>query len=349
MKTNRSPHETSLKGRSKQRLTVVIPTLNEIAYLPGLLDALDVQTRTLDEIIVADAGSTDGTAELAQARGARVVRGGMPAVGRNAGARAAVGDLIFFLDADVLPPPDFIARSLEEFELKHYDVATCFIAALDGNPVDRMICVGTNLYFRVIQPISPHAPGFCILSRRITHEKMGGFDESLMLSEDIDYARRAKRYGNFGILSNAHIPVSMRRVGKDGLVGLGIKYAWCEMYALVGKPVRVALFKYEFSKFGPSQVSASRALIDMGELCPQLGRRANPLQRFRQLLTRPDLDTPNNYLQGCLTFVPQTREWSSEHWSKLKTLPKETIRLLGSNRRQLPRHDDLNTGADRTI
>ncbi len=57
--------------------------------------------------------------------------------------------------------------------------------------------MGTNLYFQIIQPVSPHAPGFCILSKRTAHEKMGGFDESLTLSEDIDYARRAKRHGKF--------------------------------------------------------------------------------------------------------------------------------------------------------
>ena len=174
MKTNTYSHKTSMQGRINPCLTVIIPTLNEIAYLPRLLDALDVQTRLPDEVIVADAGSTDGTAELAQSRGAQVVRGGMPAVGRNAGVRAARGDLLLFLDADVLPPPDFIALVLEEFERKEYDVATCFLAALDENPLDRMICVGTNLYFRIIQPVSPHAPGFCILSKRIAHEKMGG-------------------------------------------------------------------------------------------------------------------------------------------------------------------------------
>jgi len=278
MKTNKYSHKTSLQGRSEQCLTVIIPTFNEIAYLPGLLDALKAQTRLPDEVIVADAGSMDGTAELAQSRGAQVVRGGMPAIGRNAGAHAAEGNLLLFLDADVLPPPDFIACVLEEFEHKEYDVATCFIAeefehkeydvatcfiaALEENPLDRMICMGTNLYFRIIQPLSPHAPGFCILSKRNAHEKIGGFDESLALSEDIDYARRAKRYGKFGILTNTRIPVSMRRVGKEGLVGLGLKYAWCEIYALVGRPVRKAPFKYEFGTFSPSQESTSRALIN---------------------------------------------------------------------------------------
>ncbi|OGO45961.1 MAG: hypothetical protein A2W37_03645 [Chloroflexi bacterium RBG_16_63_12] len=50
------------------QLSVIIPTLNEVHTLPGLLDALTAQTRRPDEIIVADAGSKDGTAELARAR-----------------------------------------------------------------------------------------------------------------------------------------------------------------------------------------------------------------------------------------------------------------------------------------
>jgi glycosyltransferase involved in cell wall biosynthesis len=280
MKTNRYSHKTSLQGRNNPCLTIIIPTLNEIAYLPGLFDALDVQTRPPNEVIVADAGSTDGTLELARTRGVRVVRGGMPAIGRNAGARAAGGYLLLFLDADVLPPPDFIERVLEEFERKEYDVATCFITALGENPLDRMICMGTNLYFRIIQPVSPHAPGFCILSKRIAHEKMGGFDESLTLSEDIDYARRAKRCGKFGILSSTRIPVSMRRVGKEGLVGLGLKYAWCEIYALMGKPVRNVPFEYEFGMFSPPTKSNRLEFLQIRRLRHRWSKLVSPMQKF---------------------------------------------------------------------
>jgi len=85
---NRKPmEEGSLAENRTPRLSVIIPTLNEAGYLPLLLEALAAQTRPADEIIVADAGSVDGTAELARRRGARVVHGGTPAVGRNAGAR----------------------------------------------------------------------------------------------------------------------------------------------------------------------------------------------------------------------------------------------------------------------
>jgi len=52
----------------------------------------------------------------------------------------------------------------------------------------------------------------------------------------------------FGILSSARIPVSMWRVRKEGLVEFGMKYAWREKYALIGKPVRVAPFEYEFEQ-----------------------------------------------------------------------------------------------------
>src|SRR5512137_2631089 len=96
-------------------LSVIIPTLNEAATLPRLLRALQAQTRPPDEIIVADAGSQDGTAEQACSLGAKVIPGGKPGPGRNAGARAAAGDLFLFLDADVLPPPDFMEKLLAEF------------------------------------------------------------------------------------------------------------------------------------------------------------------------------------------------------------------------------------------
>ncbi len=67
-----------------------------------------------------DDGSTDDTASLAEAAGARVIRHPTklgPAAARNAGALAAEAPLIFFLDADVAVHPDAIARAMVRFEL----------------------------------------------------------------------------------------------------------------------------------------------------------------------------------------------------------------------------------------
>lgn len=239
-------------------ITIVIPTLNEEDSLPKLLNALALQTHQPDEIIVADAGSVDRTIEIAMSYGLQVIKGGLPAVGRNAGAHITKSDLVLFLDADVVPPIDFIDLCLKEFNQKNLNAATCLIDPLsDSNSLDKAICKGTNLYFRIINPISPHAPGFCIISKREFHERLGGFDETLFLSEDIDYARRATQNGGFGFLKSARIPVSMRRVRKEGLLGIGYKYLWCEVYALMGKPVRKAPFKYEFGNFDSTPTQQS--------------------------------------------------------------------------------------------
>lgn len=266
----------------KTVLSVVIPTLNEAATLPDLLDALQGQTHPPDEIIVADAGSKDGTRELAQSRGVRVVQGGMPGVGRNAGAAAAVGDLFLFLDADVAPAPNFIADGLKEFTKHSYGVATCLMEPLTDDLSTRTVTEAANLFLQVIQSFVPHAPGFCIWVRRSIHEAIGGFDESAKMAEDHDYVQRAAKYGKFAVLTRVRIPVSMRRMEKEGLVKLSLKYVWTEMYALAGKPVYSMPFEYQFGAHGLANGARTPQLkiMNIAQLRRQLGKFENPLQRL---------------------------------------------------------------------
>ncbi|MHB8301905.1 MAG: glycosyltransferase family A protein [Acidobacteriaceae bacterium] len=81
------------------------------------------------KVFVADAGSTDGTAEIARSFGAKfpieVIPGGLPAVGRNAGARRATTPYILFLDADIeLPDATLLRRTAP---LVHRFAALCFL------------------------------------------------------------------------------------------------------------------------------------------------------------------------------------------------------------------------------
>ncbi len=227
-------------------ISVIIPTLNEAAYLPRLLEALARQTRRPDEVIVADAGSADGTAEIARAWGARVVSGGRPAAGRNAGARAARGTWLVFLDADVVPRPDFLEKAMGEIEARGLDVATCLMEPLSPRPTDRVFHEVANGYLLALQRVSPRAPGFCILIRRALHEAIGGFDETLALAEDHDYVRRASRRGRFGVLTAVRIPVSTRRVEEEGVLPLLLKYLWAEAHVWAGRPIRSLPFAYAF-------------------------------------------------------------------------------------------------------
>lgn len=146
----------------------------------------------------------------------------------------------------MLPPPNFIAQALKEFIESGYDVATCLIEPLSDDPADRVLTEATNLFLQVVQYLVPHAPGFCILVRRHIHEAIGGFDESAKMAEDHDYVQRAAKIGTFGVLTGVRLPVSTRRIQKEGLTRLALKYMWAEMHALAGKPVYSMPFEYEF-------------------------------------------------------------------------------------------------------
>ena len=246
----------------KQTLTVVVPTLNEAERLPLLFDSLCRQTRRPDQIVVADAGSTDDTRLIAEQRDALVVDGGKPAAGRNAGARVATGNLILFLDADDELDDDFIAAALEEFADRGLAVATTFVDPIERDPRNVFACEVGNLYLDVMQYVAPHAPGFCILVRRDVHEAIHGFDEPVVLAEDHDYVQRAAEQGTFRVLRTMRVGTSMRRIEKEGLVRLAFKYLYCELYVVTGRPIHEVPFDYEFAAFEPAERSEASTAIE---------------------------------------------------------------------------------------
>lgn len=227
-------------------ISIIIPTFNEEDYLPQLLRSLRKQTFRDYEIIVSDNHSTDNTRTIALEMGATVVDGGLPACGRNNGARIAKADWLLFLDADVVLPPNFLKEAMAEIEEKGLSVTSCLVDPLSEKKIDKLLHCIANLYLRVIKRFSPHAPGFCIFIKKELHHSIGGFDEKIKLAEDHDYVSRAGKVSKFDLLRNVRVPVSVRRLNKDGRINVALKYVAVEVHLALLGPIYSNIFRYKF-------------------------------------------------------------------------------------------------------
>lgn len=227
-------------------LSIVIPTLNEEKYLPLLLEEIKKQDFDDYEVIVADAGSTDGTVEIAESFGCRVVPGGLPAKGRNEGAKAAKGDIILFTDADnIYLPENFLKDLIGEFEERNLGVAS-FPILPAGSRLDRIAYDTYTFVTRMSQNFMPHATN-SVLVRREVHQMIGGFDEEIKIAEDQDYARRAGKVSKFGFIETEPVLTSARRYESDGRLKTYIKYLAVGIYMSFFGPARSKIFRYDFS------------------------------------------------------------------------------------------------------
>ena len=236
-------------------ISVIIPTLNEEEYLPVVLRSVKKQGIRDLEIIVADAGSKDRTVEIAKSFGCKVVKGGMPGRGRNAGAKVAKGDILIFLDADANLPSNFLKRFLKEFERRRLDVAGCLMKIRNKKRIYRMFEKLYELYFKSTEKFYPHATN-CIVVRAWLHEEIGGFDESIKLGEDFKYIQAVSKKGKFGFLTNVWFHISPRRAEAD-MAKIITQYFLAEAYMTLVGPIRSDIFKYRFNHL-PKGLSKKR-------------------------------------------------------------------------------------------
>lgn len=243
-------------------LSIIIPALNEEKYLPLLLDSVKKQDFHDYELILADANSTDRTIEIAAKYGCKIILGGLPAKGRNEGAKIAQGDNFLFLDADVVLPDSFLKKFLEKFQKENADMATTAMSAMGKGKIYRIGSHLWNFYFDKNQRFLPCAGGFCILVKRETHEKLGGFDEEIKVAEDFIYARQAKKCkAKFKFFKSPKIFISVRRFEKEGMFRAMLKYILIECHMIFFGPVKSNIFNYKFAHYGPKQKSRGRARL----------------------------------------------------------------------------------------
>ena len=225
-------------------ISIIIPAYNEERYLPKLLNCIKKQTYKDYEIIVADAKSKDKTRQIAKKYGCRIVKGGIPAVGRNNGAKTAKGDVLLFLDADSMIDKNFLKNSLNGIQSRKLDVAGSYLYPLSGKFIDRSFISIFNLWTYLTQFFYPNACGSGIFCKKWLHNKVRGFDETIKLSEDMDYVKRCGVHGKFRLIKNSRVLYSMRRYDNEGRFKVGFKLLLSAFYRLFFGEIRSDVFMY---------------------------------------------------------------------------------------------------------
>ena len=225
-------------------ISIIIPTYNEEDYLPNLLDSIKRQNFDGYEVIVADANSTDRTREIAESYGCIVVDGGLPAVGRNNGARVAKGEYLLFLDSDLELTDDYLRNVLYEFRMEHLGIAITKMKPMSDKIEDKIFHDFANYFMIGVENIKPHGAGcYGIITKKSLHDECGGFDESLTFGEDTDYIERLAEKERFKVLRNAKIGVSTRRLEEEGIVTLIRQYGKSTVNDFLGLTDADALLK----------------------------------------------------------------------------------------------------------
>jgi GT2 family glycosyltransferase len=185
-------------------LSIVIPVYNSGAQLKQCLAALSASDFRDYEIVVVDDGSTDSSVAVARTCGVEVLRLAAqrgPAAARNHGAGHARGEIILFVDADVVVRRDTLTRVAAFFHLRP-GIAAVFGSYDDAPAAPNFISQYKNLLHHFVhQRSTAEAATFwtgCGAIRRTAFVAVGGFDERLYRRptvEDIELGYRLRRQG----------------------------------------------------------------------------------------------------------------------------------------------------------
>ena len=206
-------------------VSTIIPTYNRVDLVQRAIDSALAQTRPVDEIIVVDDGSTDGTGDVLRSRYGDAIRyhwqanAGVSAA-RNLGMSLARGDYFALLDSDDVWLPDKTRMQAAYLDAHpHIGMVLCDVSRVDGDgaPIDvfrRRDAIPRDGWVLADVLMNPALAPASAMFRRAVYAQTGGFDTTLRTAEDIDFHLRVARHWQIGVVETTLVE-AMR--GHDGL------------------------------------------------------------------------------------------------------------------------------------
>ena len=196
-------------------ISFIVPAHNEAALLGETLRVLRASAEKLGEpfeIIVADDASTDATAEIARTAGATVqsVNKRQIAATRNAGAKAARGDILIFVDADTHVPAETLRQAMDALRAGAVGGGSRFRFE-SGPQWAHLVGDAVGIAMRALS----WAAGCFVFVRRDAFEAVGGFDERYFATEELVLSRALKQRGRM-VIVNEPVVTSGRKAEQYG-------------------------------------------------------------------------------------------------------------------------------------
>jgi glycosyltransferase involved in cell wall biosynthesis len=191
-------------------LSFIIPAHDEATLIAATIGAVraSMPQGEANEIIVVDDASTDDTAGIAEAAGARVVRSSRRqiAAARNAGAAVASGSLLIFVDADTLISPALVSAAVAAIR----DGAVGGGATLRfDEPLPRWARIWLPPFLWVYARFGL-AAGCFFFCTRDAFQATGGFDETLFAAEEVALSLALRKIGRFVLLKETVLTSSRK-------------------------------------------------------------------------------------------------------------------------------------------
>jgi GT2 family glycosyltransferase len=230
------------------QVSVVIPCRNEAAYVAGMLDALRAQDCTIDDVIIVDGGSIDGTMEVVREYGARhpefplrvvTAHGANIPAAVNAGITASRSDVIIRMDSHSRPAADYVRRTLEVLEETNAAVVGGVWQISPGAPGP----VAAAIAIAVAHPMGAGDAAYRLSAsrehvrrqvdtvpfggfRRAHWRQIGGYNEQLLVNEDYEFNYRTRQAGGSVVLDTAIRCEYFSRPSLAALARQYFRYGW---------------------------------------------------------------------------------------------------------------------------